>query len=82
MFSKTYDDSSSPHTDFAAVMTCSHADENCPFIASASHRYHLPFVDPKSSDGSSHQEAAYLAVNEKIAAEVGYIFAAVKEIIS
>lgn len=80
-FSKLYDDVVNKEP-FIAITTCNNADENCPFIASASHRYHLPFVDPKSADGSSHQEAAYQAVNEKIAAEVGFIFTAVKEIIS
>lgn len=80
-FSKFYDDVVNKEP-FIAITTCNNADENCPFIAFASHRYHLPFVDPKSADGSSHQEAAYQAVNEKIAAEVGFIFTAVKEIIS
>lgn len=80
-FSKLYDDVVNKEP-FIAITTCNNADENCPFIASASHLYHLPFVDPKSADGSSHQEAAYQAVNEKIATEVGFIFTAVKEIIS
>ena len=29
-FSKTFDDPVNPDSDFAAIMTCDHADKNCP----------------------------------------------------
>jgi arsenate reductase len=32
-FSKTFDDSFNPNTNFAAIMTCSSADKGCPLIA-------------------------------------------------
>ncbi len=41
-FSKIYDEGGNPTTDFGAVMTCTHADENCPFIPGAV-RISLPF---------------------------------------
>ena len=31
-FSKVYDDAKNPQSEFAAIMTCSDAEENCPFI--------------------------------------------------
>jgi protein-tyrosine phosphatase/arsenate reductase len=31
-FSKTYDAATNPQKEFAAIMTCSDAEENCPFI--------------------------------------------------
>lgn len=34
-FSKVYDDYENPYKDFLVIMTCSHADENCPFIPGA-----------------------------------------------
>ena len=34
-FSKKYNDDANPVGDFAAVMTCSEADENCPVIPGA-----------------------------------------------
>jgi len=33
VFSKKYDDDFNPKEDFAAIMTCSHADENCPLLS-------------------------------------------------
>jgi len=41
VFSKKYDDSFNPKSDFAAIMTCSHADENCPLVMGASARIAL-----------------------------------------
>src|SRR5690606_37133059 len=31
-FSKTFDDAFNPKPEFAAAMTCSEADEDCPFV--------------------------------------------------
>jgi arsenate reductase len=65
-----------------AITTCNNADVNCPFIASASHRFHLPFVDPKHADGSAEQEETYLETSQQIAGEVYCIFSGVKKLIS
>ncbi|MEX2512872.1 MAG: protein-tyrosine-phosphatase [Cyclobacteriaceae bacterium] len=56
-FSKKYDDPANASENFAAVMTCSEADKNCPFIPGASLRVPIPYVDPKEADGTD-QEAA------------------------
>jgi arsenate reductase len=72
-FSKRFDD----HTNqkpFIAITTCNNADTNCPFIPTAIDRFHLPFVDPKFSDGTAEQVEAYLKTNMQIAAEVYFIF--------
>jgi arsenate reductase len=37
-FSKTYDDTFNPQSEFVAIMTCSQADGGCPFIAGAEKR--------------------------------------------
>lgn len=77
-FSKLYDDPM--HTlPFMAITTCTSADENCPFIPNAIARFHLPFIDPKHSDGTDHQEATYNKTNAIIAAEIGYLFKRVKK---
>ncbi len=80
-FSKRYNHpiNSSP---FMAITTCNNADANCPFIPIASHRFHLPFVDPKSSDGSEQQNETYLKTNQQIAAEIFLIFFEVKKLLS
>ena len=46
-FSKKYNDAFNPVKDFAAIMTCSHADENCPLVLGASARIALTYDDPK-----------------------------------
>ncbi len=80
-FSKVFDDDYNKQP-FIAITTCNHADENCPFIPTASHRFHLPFVDPKHSDGQDKQDETYLETNEQIAAEVYFIFSNVKQLLS
>ena len=57
-FSKVYDDPFNPDTDFAAVMTCSHADENCPFIPGAT-RISITYEDPKVADNTPEEQAKY-----------------------
>jgi len=80
-FSKRYDHPINK-APFIAITTCNNADTNCPFIPTASHRFHLPFVDPKASDGTDLQDETYLKTNQQIAAEVFYIFSEVKNLIA
>lgn len=47
-FSKTFDDPFNPKQHFAAVMTCSEADKNCPLVPGASGRISIPIRIPKS----------------------------------
>lgn len=58
-FSKVYDDPVNPAKDFAAVMTCSDADQNCPIIPGCELRIPLTYVDPKVSDDTSEEVATY-----------------------
>lgn len=80
-FSKRFDDNHNPE-NFMAITTCNNADKNCPFIPTASHRFHLPFVDPKHSDGTTEQEKTYLQTSKQIAGEIYLIFYAAKKILS
>ncbi|TXD47299.1 hypothetical protein [Polaribacter sp. IC073] len=80
-FSKRFDHEMNK-TPFIAITTCNNADKNCPFIPTAIERFHLPFADPKVSDNTPEQTAAYLNTNEQIAAEVFYIFAEVKNLVN
>ena len=72
-FSKTYDDPFNPQKDFAAVMTCSDADQNCPFIPGASKRISLPYRDPKESDGTPQESDVYDERCRQIAMEMAYV---------
>ena len=77
-FSKTYNHPFNPKGNFAAVMTCSHADENCPFIPGAEERIALTFEDPKEFDGTPLQTTKYLERSMHIATELYYVFSKIK----
>lgn len=72
-FSKIYDNAENVYP-YIAITTCDSADQNCPFIPDAIHRFHLPFVDPKHSDGSDQMIETYLKTSEQIAGEIYTIF--------
>jgi protein-tyrosine-phosphatase len=73
-FSKRYDDSSNPHVNFAAIMTCSDAEQNCPVIFGADKRIGICYDDPKAFDNTPMQETAYHARSEQIALEMLFVF--------
>lgn len=78
MFSKTFDDKTNPEAGFAAVMTCSDADENCPFIAGADKRIPLRYEDPKAFDDTNLEEEKYDKRSMQIATELLYVFSQVE----
>ncbi|MBV1887653.1 MAG: protein-tyrosine-phosphatase [Urechidicola sp.] len=78
-FSKTFDDAFNPQSNFSAILTCSHADENCPFIAGAEKRIPITFEDPKAFDNTPLQEAKYLERSLQIASELKYVFSQIKK---
>lgn len=77
-YSKVYDAPENPSEDFAAIMTCSHADENCPFIAGASARIALDYKDPKEFDGTPLASQKYDERSDQIASEMIYVFKNIK----
>jgi arsenate reductase (thioredoxin) len=77
-FSKKYDDTANPTENFAAIMTCSDADKNCPYIPGASLRVPIPYEDPKNSDGSENETSVYDERCRQIAIEMFYMMSQVK----
>jgi arsenate reductase (thioredoxin) len=77
-FSKKYDSESNPKKDFAAIMTCSHADENCPVIVGMEKRISLPYDDPKDFDGTPLEAEKYLERVNEIGKEILCAFSMVK----
>ena len=77
-FSKTFDDPFNPKSEFAAVMTCSHADANCPFIPGAEKRIPVKHDDPKAFDNTPQQAEKYEERSNQIAAEMFYVFSKIK----
>ena len=78
-FSKRYDDDTTGSTKFAAVMTCSHADENCPVIPAAEIRIPVRYEDPKAFDDTPEEEARYDERALQIATEMMYVFSQVQK---
>ena len=77
-FSKLYNDTINPTSDFAAIMTCSDADENCPFIPGADARIPLRYEDPKAFDNTDKEETMYDERSLQIASELLYVFSQLK----
>lgn len=73
-FSKVYDHPENPKNDFAAVMTCSEAEENCPFIPNVELRIGTTYDDPKAFDNTPLQDAKYDERCRQIALETFYVF--------
>lgn len=78
-FSKRYDDAFNPETEFCAIMTCSNADEGCPFIPGAEKRIPIKYNDPKISDGTPEMDAVYAERSLEIAQEMWWVFKKVVE---
>jgi len=77
-FSKVFDASFNPQSHFAAIMTCSQADEGCPFIAGAEKRLPIRYDDPKAFDGTEFMDAKYAERSLEIASEMHYVFSQIK----
>jgi arsenate reductase len=77
-FSKKYDHEINPKENFVAVMTCSEADKNCPFIPGATLRIPITYEDPKIADNTDQERAKYDERCKQIATEMLYIMSQVK----
>jgi arsenate reductase len=77
VFSKLYDDIINPNGIFATIMTCSHADENCPFIPGAEARIPVRYEDPKEFDDTVLESTKYDERSKQIASEMFYVFSRV-----
>jgi len=78
-FSKTYNDDFNPRSNFAAIMTCNNADENCPLVVGAEARFSIKYEDPKAFDNTDLQTEKYLERSLEIAQEMWWVFMKVSE---
>jgi protein-tyrosine phosphatase/arsenate reductase len=76
-FSKVYDHPANPQKEFAAIMTCSDAEENCPFIPGVELRIGTTYNDPKAFDNTPLQDEKYSERCRQIALECMYVFSLV-----
>ncbi|WP_140486864.1 low molecular weight phosphatase family protein [Flavobacterium sp. GSA192] len=78
-FSKTFDNEFNPQSEFAAILTCSSADQGCPFIAGAEKRIPITFEDPKAFDNTPQQAEKYEERSNQIGTEMFYVFSQIKK---
>ena len=77
-FSKKFDDTFNPASGFGAIMTCSSADQGCPFVPGCGKRIAITFDDPKAFDNTPQQEEKYLERSIQIATELLWVMENVK----
>lgn len=80
--SKKYDSNYNPRKDFIAVMTCSHADENCPLVHGAEKRFSLHYIDPKEFEDTDVEKRKYDEICKQIGKEIFFLFSIVKNNLS
>lgn len=73
-FSKQFNDPFNAQSGFAAIMTCSDADEACPVIPGAEKRFSITYRDPKEADDSDEEEKQYTERCQQIGREMFYLF--------
>ncbi len=78
-FSKKYDANFNPKSGFAAIMTCSSADEGCPFVFGSELRIAVRYDDPKAYDETDLMNAKYEERSLEIASEMFYVFSQIKK---
>ncbi len=76
-FSKTLTEKPNPTDKFAAIMTCSSADESCPNVMGCELRRSLPYEDPKVADDTPKETVAYDEKSKEIAREMLYVMSRV-----
>lgn len=76
-FSKVYSNLFNPQKDFAAIMTCSDADEKCPVVFGAEKRFAIRYNDPQKYDGTELEESKYKERFEQIGIEMLFAFSKV-----
>lgn len=76
-WSKRFDDPANPASHFCAVMTCSDADQNCPFVPGVELRLGITYDDPKHFDDTPQEARKYNERVRQIGREMLYAFSKV-----
>lgn len=59
LYSKKISENYNPQQDYIAVMVCTEADENCPYLPLAEKRISIPYTDPKAFDDTDLESIKY-----------------------
>jgi hypothetical protein len=77
-WSKVYSADGNPKENFAALMTCSQADKNCPVVQGSTFRIAIPYDDPKEADNTPEEATRYDERTQQIGREMFYLISQVK----
>ncbi|WP_300246972.1 hypothetical protein [Methylovulum sp.] len=77
-FSKRYNADGNPKDNYAALMTCSQADKNCPVVEGSTLRIPIHYEDPKVADNLPNETALYDERTQQIGREMFYMLSQVK----
>ena len=77
-YSKVFNQAPNPASDYCAIMTCSHADQNCPVAIGCDLRLAIRYEDPKVSDDTPQESATYDERCAQIAREMLYAMSMVR----
>lgn len=78
IFSKKFNHSTNPKSEFGALMVCSEADKSCPTVEGADVRIPLPYDDPKYFDNTPSQDLKYDERCRQIARDLFFVMDYVK----
>ncbi len=81
-FSKLFNNPINPKENFISMMTCDHADENCPIIPGTLKRISFRFDDPKAYDGTPLETQMYDERSLEIAKELFFIMEQTSKILN
>ena len=77
-YSKVFNQKPNPAADYCAVMTCAHADQNCPVAIGCDLRLPIRYEDPKVSDDTPEESATYDERCAQVAREMLYAMSLVQ----
>lgn len=78
-FSKEVSHELNPQDEFIAVMVCGEAEQNCPFIPSASLRISTTYEDPKRYDDTPEELSEYVKTSLLICQECLYLYSLINK---
>ncbi|TXK31569.1 protein-tyrosine-phosphatase [Pontibacter qinzhouensis] len=76
-WSKAFGDPANPTSGFCAILVCSDADENCPFVPGVEFRMSITYNDPKNFDDTPEEAHKYAERVRQIGREMLYVFSKV-----
>ena len=73
LYSKKISENYNPQQDYIAVMVCTDADENCPYLPLAEKRISIPYTDPKAFDNTDLESIKYDEKVQEIGREMLFV---------